>query len=359
MFCIAAFIVLLIISIFSAKYRSMVKKAWGCVGRRVTLRPCDSTFKEDLKNHMLAKVAVRKPKWVKAADIAIEVGAIIIVLLTIWSLYVLVKSGLNLYVYGTCNPKNAASCSLGAEACSIDTVQPSFYTSVKTFKVHEWVGNEVSGFVDTVQAVPSRLRDWKAQDYLTQNVSYARPFNESLPTALEIIDPGCQFCNSLYQNIKQSTFLDRYNLTYIAYPIPDSTSEYGYKFRHSYTIVKYLEALRIHPLENADITSDWQLLDIIFTGNDEKGYQYQQAINSLYDDQQMTDKLAQWILGMGYTQQQLDEIIATSQSEQVKQIIEANGKIVTERIDTVKIPTIIYNGQRHGGVKSVEDLNQQ
>ena len=52
MFCIAAFIILALISIFSARYRKLAKKAWSCTLRRVTLRPCDTSFKEETKNKL-------------------------------------------------------------------------------------------------------------------------------------------------------------------------------------------------------------------------------------------------------------------------------------------------------------------
>src|SRR6187397_490991 len=102
---------------FSAKYRRYVGKAWNCTWRRVTFRPCDTTFKQDIKDHLLAPLAVRRPGLVKPASIGLEILAVLVILTTIWSGYTVVKSAVNLYVYGTCNKQDSASCTLGAEAC--------------------------------------------------------------------------------------------------------------------------------------------------------------------------------------------------------------------------------------------------
>ena len=161
MFCIAAFIVLLFMAAVSAKYRRYLSKAWHCTFRRVTFRPCDISFKDEVKGRLLARVAVRKPKMVKAASIGLEIAAFLVIVLTVWSLYVVVKSGLNLYVYGTCNPSNAASCSLGAEACSIEEVKPSFIDSAKSFKLRRYLPALATGRLPIIsrsmQATVSRM----------------------------------------------------------------------------------------------------------------------------------------------------------------------------------------------------------
>ena len=100
MFCIAAFIVLGLISIFSASKRQLAKKAWGCTLRRVTFRPCDTSFKEEAKSHLLARVANKTPRLVKVADIGIEIISFLLVFLTVWSLLIAVKSGLRFICLG-------------------------------------------------------------------------------------------------------------------------------------------------------------------------------------------------------------------------------------------------------------------
>lgn len=355
MFCIAAFIVLFIIGIFSAKYRVMMKQAWGCVGRKLTLRPCDTSFKKDMKDHMLAKVANKSPKMVKTADISIEVGSFIVVLLTIWSVYVVLISGLNLYVYGTCNPSNAAACSLGAEACSIEKDTIGIAEAVTSFKLHTYVAQEASAFTETVSAIPARMKTWDATQYVPSNASYARPYDEQKPTAVEIIDPGCQFCKELFINIKEADFSEQYNLTYIAFPIPSNDEASGYKFQHSYLITTYLEAMRFLPLADTETSSDWQLLEIIFTEKD-GNWDNQTNINSIWTKSEMEIKLKEWLERIGYSDEQIIEIQEKASSQEIAELIAENNRIVREDIKTVKIPTMIFDGRREGGVLTVDKL---
>ncbi len=356
MFCIAAFIVLVIIGVFSAKYRRLLKKSWGCVARKLTLRPCDTTFKNELKSRMLARVAVRRPQYLKAANIGIEVGAFLKVLLTVLSLYVAVKSGLNLYVYGTCNPSNAASCSLGSEACSIETVKPSFVDSAKDLQLHTWFADEFRGFAETVTNIPTRMQTWMAEEYVPTQASYEKPFDARKPTAVEIIDPGCQFCGQLYKNQKTAALSDRYNVTYIAYPIQDTRTPSGYKFPNSLLVTQYLEAIKLSPLSNEKEAVDWKILDRIFTGTDRQGMNYQVKINMLLTSTETEKLLQEWLQEFGYDADEIRVIARESRSEGVRKQIEANKIIVDDRVKTVKIPTIIFDGRRHSGVVDIDQL---
>ncbi len=56
MLCIASFIVFLILGVFSGYYRALAKKAWQCVGRRITFRPCDTSFADDVKGKLFGKM---------------------------------------------------------------------------------------------------------------------------------------------------------------------------------------------------------------------------------------------------------------------------------------------------------------
>jgi hypothetical protein len=357
MFCIAAFIILAIISIFSASQRKLAKKAWSCTMRRVTLRPCDTSFKEETKNKILSHVANKTPRLVKAADIGIEIAAFILVILTIWSLFVAVKSGLNLFVWGTCNPAKASSCSLGAESCSIDKAQKSFWTLTKEGKPYVWVADEAKSFGNTVVNIPTRLQKWDAVNYLPQNASYYFVKDNSKPLALEIIDPGCQVCAQLFSNIKQAKFENKSNLTYIAYPIKDSQSTDKYKFVNSYLVTQYLESIKIHPLSGLKTPADWQILERIFTWRDDKQVPYQVKINAFLNQQQTKDLIKVWLKELGYSEQQIAEIDKDANSQKVKDIISQNRQIVEKNIKTLKIPTIIFNGQRHDGLVPAGSLH--
>ncbi|MEI7539515.1 MAG: hypothetical protein WCJ36_01960 [Candidatus Saccharibacteria bacterium] len=357
MFCIAAFIVLAIISIFSASHRKLAKKAWNCTLRRVTFRPCDTSFKEEAKSKLLSRVANKTPKLVKTADIGIEIASFALVIFTIWSLLVVMESGLNLFVWGTCNPNNASSCSLTAETCSIDKTQKSFWELTSEGKPFDWFVNQAETLGNTIANIPTRLQSWNANDYLPQNVTYYYAKDSAKPVALEIIDPGCRVCMQLFGNIKSAKFEDKYNLAYIAYPIKNSYEEGKYKFPNSYTVTRYLEALKINPLGGQKVSTDWQILEKIFTGEDSKGVAYQVKINTQLNQTQTEELIRGWLSDIGYSPDQIKQIDTDAGSQKVADVIKQNQQIVNNRVKTVKIPTIIFNGQRHDGLVRASDLH--
>jgi len=356
MFCIAAFIVLAIISIFSASHRKLAKKAWGCTMHRITFRPCDTSFKEETKSKLLSHVAKRTPKLVKAADIGIEVASFALVILTIWSILSVMYSGLNLFVWGTCTPNQASSCSLGAETCSIDKIDKSFWELTSEGKPLDWFVAQAETLGNTIANIPIRLKTWNAENYLPQNVSYYYKKDSTKPTALEIVDPGCSVCGRLFKNIKDAGFEDKYNLAYIAYPIKNPYEEGEYKFANSYTVTRYLESIKINPLNSLKIPADWQVIERIFTSKDADNISYQIKINTMLDKTQTEALIQTWLGDIGYSADQIKQIIADANSQKVTDIINKNYEIVDKKVNTVKIPTIIFGGQRRDGLVSVQDL---
>ncbi|TFC84148.1 hypothetical protein E3T28_05410 [Cryobacterium sinapicolor] len=352
MFCIAAFIVLVFMAAVSARYRRYLGKAWNCTLRRVTFRPCDTTFKQDIKDHLLAPLAVRSPKLVGPASVALEVVALLVVLTTVWSAYVVVKSGVNLYVYGTCNKQDSASCSLGAEACSIPDQTPTFGESLLSGDVIGAFGNDFASLGETFSAIPSRMQNWDAEEYLPANASYLTVYDKEKETALEVIDPGCTYCLQLFNNIEEAGFDDRMNLTYIAYPIASAD---GYKFQNSLLVTQYLEALRLNPLEGAETPVDWEILRRIYTEDDANGVSWQSVLNGA-EPETATALLQDWSAEFGLSPEQVADVASVAASDEVADIIAANTRLVEESIHTVKIPSIIFDGRRHDGLVSVDDL---
>jgi hypothetical protein len=352
-FCIAAFIVLVFMAAVSARYRKYLSKAWNCTFRRVTFRACDTTFKQDMKDHLLAPIAARRPGLVKPASIGLEVLAFLVVLTTIWSGYIVVESAANLYVYGTCNKQDSASCSLGAEACSIPDQTPTFGESIASWDLIGAFGNDFVRLGETFSAIPSRMQNWDATSYLPADATFLNTFDASKPTALEVIDPGCTYCLQLFQNIEKAGFADKQNLSYIAFPIQSAT---GYKFKNSLLVTEYLEALRLNPLPGTDTPVDWQILRRIYAETDDTGTAWQLVINKV-STEEATALLQGWALEFGLDQAQRDTVVASAASDQVAQVIAANKKIVEEDIHTVKIPTIIFDGRRHDGLVKVDELD--
>ena len=352
MFCIAAFLVLLVLGAFSARYRGYLRRAWSCTLRRVTLRPCDTSFSQDIKDHLLAPVAARRPGLVRPAAIAIEVAALLLIVTTILSAYVVAKGALNLWVYGTCDKANAQGCALGAQACSIGALEPTFLDKVVALDFVDAIGGEVADVAETIGAIPDRLRTWDAAAYLPPNVTWRTGFDPARPTALEIVDPGCSVCAKLAANIREAGFADRYNLAYIAYPIPDLD---GTKFPNSGMVVRYLEALRLHPVVGAEVPLDWQLLERILSGSDPTGEPWQIVVNRATPEEAAA-LLQGWLREFGLDGAAIETIAAEADSERVASIIEANQVVVRETIGTRKIPTVIFDGSRHDGLVDVDKL---
>jgi hypothetical protein len=354
MFCIASFIVLLVMGAFSARYRVYLKKSWNCTFRRLTFRACDTTFREDTKSRMLAPLALRAPQLVKPASAGLEIAAVLLILTTVWSAYTAVKTGANLFVYGTCDKQNSESCSLGAQACSIQSSQPTFDESIASGDVLGAFLNEFGGLGETFAAIPARVRTWNAEEYAPANASYLQPFDASKPTAVEIIDPGCEFCGKLFRNIEAAGFADKYNVTYIPFPIP--TGAATYKFANSLLVTQYLEALRLSPIAGQETPVDWQLLSKLYTEKDSTGTYYLTAVESM-GATQVRELLATWMTEAGMTETEIASIVDVAASSSVADIIAANRQTVQENIHTVKIPTIIFGGRRHDGVVEIADLH--
>lgn len=354
MVCIAAFIVLLFVSIFSVRSRKMLGKAWGCVAKKVTFRPCDTNFKDEIKNGILKKTVIKRPKLVKPLSILIEIGSVLIVIIAVWSLMVLAKSGVALFVYGTCDVSTPSSCSLDAsESCTIDTKKLGFFESIGKFKVHEWFGNWFVEFGEAISAIPARVQRWEARDYMPEHAVFYGDFISERPAALDIFDPGCSVCRLSYINQKESGFFDENNVAFLIYPIDDGDG--GYNFKNSLLISKYIEAMTLYEVENGNGTKDsWLIINRLFTEYDEREVDYQTAFNSSYDAEKAEKVLLSWLKDFGYLEDEIKTIQQYAHSEEVTEVIKANKEIVNSQIKTKKIPTTIYDGKRHAGLFEVK-----
>ena len=359
MVCIVAFIVVLVLSAVSAKYRKLLGKAWGCAWRRVTLRPCDATFRDDVKNSMLAPLAVRAPRLVRPASIAIEVVAWIMVLSLIVSLYLLGRSGLNLFVYGTCDKQNAQACTLAAQACSIDAIEPGFWESIGTGDVLGAFGREFASVGDTISTLPSRLRTWDAADYASVDATYLGGRVEGRPTALEVLDPGCRFCAQLFRNMRDAGFDRSHNVTYLAYPIRGG---FGDKFANSQLVATYLTAVRAVEAERAATapasereTGDWYILEQLFTTDAADGRTTQEWMNAA-TPADAASRLQQWLGEDGYAPAEVERIVALTASPEVAASLAHTRDVVENEIRTVSIPSLIAGGGLHAGLVDVDTL---
>lgn len=346
MVCIAAFIILCLVGVFVAflsifrrdigqKYWSVFKKAWGCVWKKVRLQKCETNFKDDVKNSLLSKVVLKHPKWVKPLGVAIEVSAVLIVFITIWSLVEAVKALLALWVFGTCNVSQPASCALGSEVCGIDSIEPT--------NPLEWTGRWFSEWGEIFANIPDRFKNWQASDYLVE--PYAVVGGEYLdgqPMALDIFDPGCTVCLRSYRNQKDSGFFDQYNVVLMIYPIelPDGS----YKFNNSDLIARYFHAANIAQTDYAA-----KIIDRLFTGTADSGNNYQVEFG-LMTTQEAEELLQDWLKGFGANTKEISKIAELSRSDEVTNVITKVKHIVEDEIHVKGIPTMIYDGRKHSGL---------
>jgi len=354
MFCIAAFIVFAILAIFSATFRPLAGKAWHCVIRRVSFRPCDIDFSEELKGKIIGRALRHSPALARFISRWIDWFATIFVVLSIWSLIYVATSGLYIFVYGTCNPSNVESCTLSGEACGVNQVQLSFVSAVKEGKLANWAAGPFVRVFDALIRVPDRLRTWESTKYLAPHATYLKPFDPAKPTALEIIDPGCRFCQKLTGNIESSGLPDRYNVSYLLYPIPVSEK---YKFPNSLLMASWLEATKQVPLNKnpSGTPPDWQLLKRIFadTGTD---IDLQTRFNVGFTKAEAETELKNLLKNIGYTDAQIQEIAKKAASSEIASEIEQERKIVENEVRTIKIPTLLIGGRRYDQVVSIETL---
>lgn len=355
MLCIVAFFVVLVASAVSAKYRKLLGRASGCAWRRVTLRPCDASFGDDVKSSMLAPLALRAPRLVRPASITIDVAAWVTVVSLVVSLYIVATSALNLAVYGTCDKQNAEACTLSAQACGVGSETPEFWASIASGDVVGAFGNEFASVADTVQAIPSRLKTWDAAEYAPATATYLGGYREGLPTAIEVIDPGCKYCAQLFRNIEESGFAETHNLTYVVYPIQTWDVP---KFANSPLVARYLTAVQTMEQDAAagGTTPDWHILEQIFTGERADGTSWQTWLNEDATAAEAEAQLQTWLAEAGYDAEQVAEAARLAASDDVAASMDEGRRVVEDEIRTVAIPAFIANGRLHAGVVEVDAL---
>lgn len=346
MVCVAAFIILCFISVFvgflsifrrdiGAKWWKLFQKAWSCVWLKVRLQKCESNFKDDIKNSILKKVVIRRPKLVKPISIGIEVASVLIVFISIWSLVEATKAGLSLWTFGTCNLVQPSNCSLGSEACSIDTAPPSGLIGS--------VSNCFSEWGQIFSAIPDRLKHWSAEEYLDAPIIYQNS-NQNLPKALEIFDPGCSVCLQSYRNQLKSGFFDHYQTALLPFPI--KTPEGKSKFNNSELISRYLYLLSSnHPIIAPKI------IHRLFTEYDENNINYQTILSrSDFTSEQAESLIKGWLIEFGLNSEQIEslknQLFSTATTNQLEKVQD----LVKNRLSAKSIPLLIYDGKKHLGL---------
>ena len=361
MVCIAAFIILGIIGIFVAiisifkrdfgrAYWKAFKKAWGCVGKKVRLQKCDTNFKDDVKNTILKKVILKKPKLVKPLSAIIEVFSVIIVIVFVWAILTSIKSLLALWALGTCNVTQPSACTLGAGVCSLGGEEDNAGLLEKT-------GRWFTEWGDIISAIPDRVKTWDAKDYFVEPTTFAdasvlddskNPPEEDKPYALDLLDPGCLNCLNSFKNQLESGFFETHQVAVLIYPI--QLDDGTYKFANSDLIARYFYAAAI--LDQGETAENQKhfglkLINKIFLGKDDDG-------SLIHLDQLSFDEakaeLKKFLKEFGATQDDLAAISKLEKSDEVKDILEKVKDVAENQIKIKGIPTLIYDGKKHLGM---------
>lgn len=343
MVCIAAFIILALLGVFVAalsifnrdigkRYWQTFKKAWGCVWKKLRLQKCETSFKDDIKNSMLRKVVLKNPALVKPLSVLIEIGAVLIVIITVWALLTAIKSLLALQVFGTCNVFHPSACSLTSDICYIEA-EPLPGSSIQRW-FSEWQ--------EIFAALPDSFKTWHAEDYLTEPYAISQGHKPDKPLALDILDPMCAACIRSYRRQLETGFFEQYNTVIMVYPI--KASDGTYKYPNSELFTRYFYAIS---LVNPQVATD-QLLHKLLTDTNADGINYQTVFAQL-DPLAAETLLQSWLHEFGFSDTEVTEIISLTSSEQVLYLIQDVSAIVEQKIHAKNIPTLIYKGRKHHG----------
>lgn len=346
MVCIAAFIILALIGVFVAaisifkpqigkSYLKAMKKAWGCLWKKVRLQKCETGFKEDVKNTLLSKVILKHPKWVRPLSIVIEVLSIVIVVVAVWAILTAIKSLLALWALGSCNVTKPSACSLGAEICSIDEAEPS--------NPIEATGRWFTEWGEIFEAIPDKFRTYKAEDYDFNYIDVSGAYVEELSTVVDIFDPGCSVCMISYRNQKNAGFFDSYNVRLVPFAIQDGDG--NYKFKNSEIIVRYMFAT-----EQIRSGLSLAIIDRIFTGKNSERISYQNKFNEDYSREEAIDKIELWLSEEGIDESGLEEIREIVNYPEITDKMTENKNIIENELRIKGIPTMIINGKKHTGL---------
>lgn len=200
MFCIIAFIVLAIVSIFSASHRKLAKEAYDCVFRRITFRPCNTGFKEKMKAQLVGSVLSRSTLAAKIINKHFELLSWLLFIVTIASLFWTGKGLYNYYMYGSCNGLNQTG------FCALDPKGENNKVSQTGGSCSEGAGDESKVTLAGVDLSIFPTQDNNAKDSVVLIGCYS-----------------CDYTRKAYPLIKQFISENPVNYTFAHYPIKDET----------------------------------------------------------------------------------------------------------------------------------------
>lgn len=110
MLCFVALFVLAALSLFSAKYRPLAARAFQCVVKKATLRPCDTGLDEEIKAASIAGIMKISPPAAAFTNRHFEALSVIFTLLFFASIIFTLQGFANFVIYGNCNGPEGGFC---------------------------------------------------------------------------------------------------------------------------------------------------------------------------------------------------------------------------------------------------------
>ena len=110
MLCFVALAVFLLLSIFSAKYRPLARRALDCVAKKATLRPCDTGLDEEIKAASIAGIMKVSPAAASFLNRHFTAFSFAFTLLFFASLFFAAQGLYNFIIYGNCNGFEGGFC---------------------------------------------------------------------------------------------------------------------------------------------------------------------------------------------------------------------------------------------------------
>ena len=248
--------------------------------------------------------------------------------------------------------RQPSACTLGAEACSIDSGEEP-----KNFI--ESVGLWFTDWGQIFEAIPDRFRSWDTSNFELVGIDASSIANSDVDTAIDILDPGCSVCAQSFMLQTEDEFFTKHKVTIVPFPIQDE--EGNFKFKNSELIVRYILSMEQQglPLDEQDekaLSPAFKTMRRVLIETGEYvtevktyNYSYQQLFNEMYSAEEAEAKLQDWLKEFGYHGAERSEIIERAHSDQIGEVIKKNNEIVTKDIHAKGIPTMIYDGRKHTG----------
>ncbi len=293
MFCIASFIVLSILGIFSATNRQLAKEALDCVFHRVTFRPCTTGFDKKMKAKLVGGLLTRSVPVAKFISRYFEVISWIFVVLFILSLAFGIRGLVLYYTTGSCNGLNSTGlCVFDPKGQNSTTSSINCSTSGTTAKDLTLAGVDLSTF-----AVKNPNSPEKIVFIGCYECEYSR---KAYPVMIKLVD--------------------RYspNFTFAHFPVKGNTNhlaEVGYC------------------VYQQDQDKYWQLNDILFSTD----------ISNLENDTYINDTLTQLGVDIG----QVNACLFDPNTSRIVQ----NQVTELEKTHIFGTPTVFINGEALVGPK--------